>query len=260
MARTAALGSAALIEAIRKTPGITSTEISAMFGVRIEQASGECGRLFKQGRLTRQRVYMPTGTPKYAYYVVETEVATFSTRIAKPKASKARETTPKGTLPMQSLEGVIDQMASALADMFVVKVKEQFAVKLAALNPESIIPRIALPTPEEVVARQTPKQEQAAARRKKVVVTCLLPQQAGLIQKEYCDCFDIEFWETNSGFDRLRQLAKHADHVFCHVNHARHSVEETVKSVGVNYTRVPGGMSQLRDALTKFYVEATSAA
>jgi hypothetical protein len=113
---------------------------------------------------------------------------------------------------------------------------------------------------EEVVQRTTEVRKLPAPRKRKILVTGLLPQQAGIIQQEFNDCFTVEFWNDRNGdgFDRLKALGRSCECVFMHIAHASHKVKELLEAVGATITPVNGGMTQMREAITAYYVKATS--
>lgn len=179
-----------------------------------------------------------------------------------------------------SLDALVDQIAAQLVHSVVARVKSQLVTELGRMLPApakapevkaEVQPEIvqeveeadvavdAEPTAPVFIASppKLPVIEQAQPRKPRVGITGLLPQQAGMIQSEFCDTFDITFWNDRNGdgHGTLRAMGKGCDIVFFHKNHANHTTQDTLKNVGANFVIVGGGMSQLRDALTKYYVE-----
>lgn len=102
-----------------------------------------------------------------------------------------------------------------------------------------------------------PEPKEKRTRLPKICVTGLLPVQAGQIQTEFYETFDIVFWDEKQGnsFSQLRTYADNCEVVFNHTRHSSHAVENTLKSVGAKIIRVNGTVGQMRDALTKYYCE-----
>lgn len=161
--------------------------------------------------------------------------------------------------PIQKIENpldiMIDNLAYQIADAIITKVRSKLYRDIPELKPT-----IDLPSNEEVLARLK-KPEETKVKKLRVLVLNLLPQQAGLIQSELYDCLDIDFWNdrTGDGIEKLKALAKWSDMVFIHTKHASHNHQEVVKSVGAPFTLVPGGISQMQEALTKFFIEGKEA-
>jgi len=183
-----------------------------------------------------------------------------------------------------SLDALVDQIAAQLVHSVVARVKSQLVTELgrmlpapakapevkAEIQPEVVQEMEEVEKADDVVMEPEPSPcrftmsppklpviEQAQPRKPRVGITGLLPQQAGMIQSEFCDTFDITFWNDRNGdgHGTLRAMGKGCDIVFFHKNHANHTTQDILKNVGANFVIVGGGMSQLRDALTKYYVE-----
>lgn len=88
----------------------------------------------------------------------------------------------------------------------------------------------------------------------KVLVVGLLPQQAGLIQTEFGDVFELDFFKEGRPHILSTAVAM-SDCTVLMTSKVSHWMSDTVKrSVRVLYCN--GGMSQLRDTLTTLYLEA----
>ena len=90
-----------------------------------------------------------------------------------------------------------------------------------------------------------------ASRLRKVLVIGLLPQQAAIIQHEFKDTFDIDFCTA----DDIRVIESKAPthEVLMMIGFINHRASEIVKSCTANYSHIKGGVTALRDELTKMY-------
>lgn len=105
-----------------------------------------------------------------------------------------------------------------------------------------------------------PEQKQIVNKLPKVCVCGLMPQQAGMIQTEFHQTFDLTFWNNKQGDSNESLLAhgKNCEAVFLHIDHSAHHIENTLKSVRAKIVKVPGGMTAMRDALTNYFIETAA--
>ena len=201
-----------------------------------------------------------------------------------PKTKQSKTKGHHKTQHESSLDALVDQIAAQLVHSVVARVKSQLVTELGRMLPApakapevkaevqpEVQPEVVQEMEEADVAvdaeptapvfisspPKLPVIEQAQPRKPRVGITGLLPQQAGMIQSEFCDTFDITFWNDRNGdgHGTLRAMGKNCDIVFFHKNHATHNTQDILKNVGANFVVIGGGMTQLRDALTKYYVE-----
>ena len=93
-------------------------------------------------------------------------------------------------------------------------------------------------------------------RSPRVVVVGLLPQQANILSNEFADCLDLRFLKDTSA-SRLRRAATGAALVVAHISHMSHK-QLNVGSMPCLLVKVSGGLTKIRDTLTKFYVEGSA--
>jgi hypothetical protein len=100
-----------------------------------------------------------------------------------------------------------------------------------------------------------PIEAKTKPRLRHILVLGLLGDQQNEIKKEFEKDFHISFWHTGENTQLLKSRAAHSECVFIHTKHMGHFAEETLKSMKSKVIRVPGGISAMKDAITKFYCE-----
>lgn len=169
-------------------------------------------------------------------------------------------TTPNPAVPepeAPSLDGMVDALAQHIANQLLPLVYKYLMAKMPTTSVLNRTPQIPLAELNGTALDDdisgispTPKK-----RLPKVAVLGLLASQTGHIQMEFGRVFDLEFWNTSDGDNRLANKTHNARMVFVHTNHMGHNVTEQLKSAGVPYKLVGGGMSQLREFLKAYYAE-----
>ena len=240
-------------EFLSKNPGAESAAIAEAIGSSASAVAAWCKQMFDRGVLRREPTSKTlSNVQKYGYWVADAikrdNVVSLPDveRVAKPK----KRTEPATSVSLDTIvSGFVDNFAATLADSIVAKLRPQLEERLKLALP-AVLPKP--PTAPEIVEEK--------ARLPKVGVTGLLPQQAGLITTEFCETFELHFWNDRNGDGQgaLRALAK-CDAVFVHINHTSHTTENSLKAAGANIIRVPGGLTAMRDALTRYYVEEVAA-
>lgn len=231
---------------VRAYPGATSLEVAEWFKVSVTRASGELARQYNNGRFTREPVSKTlTNRPIYAY----TESASNVTRTPTPRKVRNQEA-HASVAPSLSMDRIVDTWSEALveqlADRIVAAVKDKLQDKVKTAL-QSALPA-ALPHPP------APKQEVMPAR-KRVLVVGLLPQQAGMIAREFGECLDLDFVEQTKAGSTLRDKVNGQDAVIAMVKFISHDSEQMIQAKHGNLIRCPGGLSHLRDILTEQYVK-----
>ena len=112
------------------------------------------------------------------------------------------------------------------------------------------LPALAAPPPQI----HAPIINEPRAVKKKVLIAGLLPQQAGMIQSEFGEVFDLAFWKDES-LQALKHRAEAAQVTITFTSKIGHAAENAIKSTNTEYHRCVGGMTSLRDMLTRMYVE-----
>lgn len=159
----------------------------------------------------------------------------------------AAETPPaqlaRGTALLEDLDGALRLLAGALAARFLdhlqVELTRQANVRLPAIV-------------------ETASQGHLRAKLPRVLILGLKPNQAGLIDQEFGNCFDLRFWK-DEGITKLDAMARNADHIVAMTGFISHPQEAHVKSYR-GYLRQGGGMDGLRETLTRLYVQSSEAA
>ncbi len=272
----------AILKYLSEHDKVTSPEIAQGVGRPTTTVQPALTYLYREGRITRtcENITLIHGNgPRYRYGLLPGPLVKtgnlHESGQSKPKQGKPKQPRIKQDNPAHGdkvdtvLCGMFDQIATDIAQQIVGKVKERIAVELMRLTPtppeapvtpvslESVTNGIAKPSVDALRSRGEAT-TLPAPRLLRILVTGLLPQQAGMIQSEFNDCFDIRFWnnQNGDGFDSLKSLCKSSDAVFFHTSHSSHGVESAARQHAVRFIRVPGGMTQMRAALTEFYAEA----
>lgn len=240
--------------------GSTVVEIAKGTGIPARTVSPSTTRLFQKGRVERTvHQLSASNNPSYAYSLSAVKIEETKPR-RQVKSGKSRSKVDI------SMSAMLNQIAADIAQQIVGRVKDHIALELTSLIPDAFVPatqsletvtsNASKPSVEEL--RKRAVATLPAPRLKRVLVCGLMPQQAGMIQSEFNDCFDIRFWnnQNGDGFDSLKSLCKSSDAVFFHTSHSSHGVESAARQHAVRFIRVSGGMTQMRAALTEFYAEA----
>jgi hypothetical protein len=156
-----------------------------------------------------------------------------------------------------SINQSLHSLADAMADAILAQVKARLTVEIGGLLPD--LPVTPMPTPAQLADRMSKPAALAKPAKKRALITGLMPVQCGEISKEFHDAFDLNFWNDRNG-DSMMMLevrAANADVVFLHTAHVSHTATDLVKlKARGKVVYVNGGLSQMKDALTKHYCEA----
>lgn len=152
---------------------------------------------------------------------------------------------PRPTLPLidikpaVTIEVLIENIADVVLKAVAARVNERLAEALAeSIDVESLMERL-------MKRRRLPR----------VLIAGLLPSQAGMISQEFGDVFNMDFYATGDNLKRLKPKLANVDHFITFTSKIEHATEEVAKNAGVPIVRCSGGMSMLRDTLTRLYVE-----
>lgn len=96
-------------------------------------------------------------------------------------------------------------------------------------------------------------------KKPKVLVVGLLPNQAGIVQSEFYEAFDIRFAESDTPTKRLESMASDCDRVMLMTNFISHSTQDAVKK-HPGFERIQGGVSKVKDRLTELFIASEEAA
>ena len=252
-----------VLEHIDANPGSLTRDISAALSIKNSTVAVHTKMLHDRGLVTRESVKGRQGPPAFRYTVVDkTEQPSVSYPVSPATVcgpiTRQPEPAPELHKPLSepsptSIELLLEQwaegMANALADQIVEGVKAKLGAKLESRLP-TVVPTV-LPTAVPKLIKPA-----VTVSKAKVVIVGLLPAQAGMIQQEFHECFDITFCEADHVGSRLRGLLGHVEHVVSMTKFVSHDTQELIKlhHGTINYHRIHGGMSQLRDLLTNLYI------
>ena len=238
---------------VTANPGATSGQVASSVGLEHKNAGAALLYLFKQGRLSREPAgHTITNVPFYAYYqpapIPSDNVARASENVVKRRkaSTHSRTKTNPATLDLNALvENLATSLADTLAQQVAAKLKDKLMAQLATQ-----LPALAAPPPQI----HTPIINEPRAHKPKVLIAGLLPQQAGMIQSEFGDVFDLTFWKDES-LQALKHRAEAAQVTITFTSKIGHAAENAIKATHTEYHRCVGGMTSLRDMLTRMYVE-----
>lgn len=171
------------------------------------------------------------------------------------------EVIPPTQVAQPNLNAVVDEVGKNLAGQIInvleASLKKWLAEQLTALVSANAPSYLTLSKSEPP---SKPEQKQVINRLPKICVCGLMPQQAGMIQTEFHQTFDLTFWNNKQGDsnDSLLANGKNCEAVFLHIDHSAHHIENTLKSVRAKIVKVPGGMTAMRDALTNYFIETAA--
>lgn len=238
---------------VAENPGATSSAVAAHMSIARNRAGAALQYLFKHGRLHRELAGTTiTNVQFYGYYPAAAKpsenVVKASENVAKPrKAPTPSRTQPNA--PSLDLNALVEDLATSLADTLAqqvaAKLKDRLMAQLA-----THLPALAAPPPQI----HAPIINEPRAQKRKVLIAGLLPQQAGMIQSEFGEVFDLSFWKDES-LHALKARAESAEVTITFTSKIGHAAENAIKSTSTEYHRCVGGMTSLRDMLTRMYVE-----
>lgn len=239
---------------VTANPGATSGQVAHSVGLERKNAGAALQYLFKNGRLHRETAgHTITNVPFYAYYppapTPSENVARASENVTKRRKAPtpSRTRTSATTLDLNALvEDLATSLADTLAQQVAAKLKDKLMAQLA-----TTLPALAAPPPQI----HAPIINEPKASKKRVLIAGLLPQQAGMIQSEFGEVFDLTFWKDES-LQALKHRAEAAQVTITFTSKIGHAAESAIKATSTEYRRCVGGMTSLRDMLTRMYVES----
>jgi hypothetical protein len=238
-------------------PGATTPEIAKAVGVTVERASSILSSevMHKRNPLVIRRVarHLPTGTPVYAYFKAPPALENKEPVVLDKEPVVLDKPKRKHKNDNLGLDHLAEQLARAFAQQVAIRVKNHLSVALADLVPDAAP---IMPSLDELKSRLVPATP-AVKRKHVVLIAGLLPMQAGIIEQELGDAFDFKFFESSENLHKLRSMVDHADYLFTFTSKIPHAVEEIMKASGKPIHRCSGGLTMLKDMLTKLYVETT---
>lgn len=248
-----------IIACVEDHPGATSGQVAKMLQHQRASINPMMSQLAKKGRLTRTIIgHTPSNIAFYGYWPATAQLSNVQEPVSNvqesaPKASKRRKEsthsrtrTNATTLDLNALvEDLATSLADTLAQQVATKLKDKLMAQLATQ-----LPALGAPPPQI----HAPIINEPKARKKRVLIAGLLPQQAGMIQSEFGEVFDLSFWKDES-LHALKSRAESADVTITFTSKIGHAAENAIKTTSTEYHRCVGGMTSLRDMLTRMYVE-----
>lgn len=238
---------------VAANPGATSGQVASSVGLAHKNAGAALLYLFKQGRLRREQTGRTiSNVPFYSYYPAEAEPSGNVARASENVVKRRKASTPSRTRTNAAaldLNALVETLATSLADTLAQQVAAKLKDKLMA-QLATQLPALAAPPPQI----HAPIINEPRAVKKKVLIAGLLPQQAGMIQSEFGEVFDLAFWKDES-LHALKSRAESAEVTITFTSKIGHAAENAIKATNTEYHRCVGGMTSLRDMLTRMYVE-----
>ena len=248
-----------IIACVEDHPGATTAQVAEMLQHQRASINPMMSQLAKKGRLTRTLLgHTPSNIAFYGYWPATAQVSNVQESVsnvqeAPPKTKKPRaKPTPSRTQPNSAtldLNALVDSLATSLADTLAqqvaAKLKDRLMAQLA-----THLPAIAAPPPQI----HAPIINEPKVSKKRVLIAGLLPQQAGMIQSEFGEVFDLSFWKDES-LHALKSRAESAEVTITFTSKLGHAADNAIKTTHTEYHRCVGGMTSLRDMLTRMYVE-----
>ena len=238
---------------VAANPGATSAQVASSVGLEHKNAGAALAYLAKKGRLSREQAgHTITNVPFYSYYPAEAKPSENVARASENVAKRRKASTPSRTrtnataLDLNALvENLATSLADTLAQQVAAKLKDRLMAQLATQ-----LPALAAPPPQI----HAPIINEPRASKPKVLIAGLLPQQAGMIQSEFGEVFDLAFWKDES-LQALKARAESSEVTITFTSKIGHAAENAIKTTRTEYHRCVGGMTSLRDMLTRMYVE-----
>lgn len=155
--------------------------------------------------------------------------------------------------PAINLTDFADLLAMAIAQHVVARVETHLQERLPAILP--VLPNETAPISIEQLTKRLRPSEDTPSKQPTVLIAGLLPNQAGIIDTDFGDVFNLRFFMTDDNLKQLKAMAKSVDHVFTFTSKVSHAVEEVMVGQGHKIHRCSGGMTMLKEQLLKLYVE-----
>ena len=248
-----------IIACVEDHPGATTAQVAEMLQRQRGSINPMMSQLAKKGRLTRTLLgHTPSNIAFYGYWPATAQLSNVQESVSNvqesaPEARKPRKApthsrtrTNATTLDLNALvETLATSLADTLAQQVAAKLKDRLMAQLA-----THLPAIAAPPPQI----HAPIINEPKVSKKRVLIAGLLPQQAGMIQSEFGDVYDLSFWKDES-LHALKSRAESAEVTITFTSKIGHAAENAIKTTSTEYRRCVGGMTSLRDMLTRMYVE-----
>ena len=241
-----------LVGFIKQNPGCTNTEIAKHFNLSTGSTSTRTGQLYKAGYLTRKGSAPNTrGNIVYSYYAhhdAEGKTKRERLHIVQPAQTKTHDK-PIESLSLDSLVGdFVQSFASTLATAIVGQLKPRLEEELKRALPA------ALPSPAVISPQTQPTEVIPKQRMPRIGIVGIAPPKRQQIDHEFGDIFEVIYWWSEDGDNKLKSMATSCEIIFV-MDYVAHSHTQIMSSRGANLRRINGDIRVLIDELEKHYLE-----
>lgn len=248
-----------ILQFVKNHPKCSYIEIATHFKASHSSIFAKTKKLCEDGLLVSCRVLSDRSVRSRTVFRLSDAGVLKTTHVAERKEiipAKPEEPVSKSPKPnSNSINVVVDDIARVLVDAIISRAKELLAVELTKIMPDVKQPSLSnLPTIDELFARFKDRVEEKSTKTK-ITIVGLMPNQAGVISRDLGDVFDLQFWNDDDGFDKLKAMCKGSKKVLLHTKHTSHSIQDTIKSTGAELVLVGGGVTQMIDCLTSIFVD-----
>lgn len=159
----------------------------------------------------------------------------------------------------EQLQSTVQVLANTIAGEIVNQLQPLIVAQLNTMI-SGVVPSEALKTMSIDTVKPMPKAPMLTPDKvslKRVCILGLWPAQAGHIQDEFHECFDLRYINVDDSIQQLKASTAHADAVFVMVGKISHKHTDALKADGTKFEVIRGGLTNLREQLTALYVEIT---
>lgn len=146
----------------------------------------------------------------------------------------------------ESIDGLAQLIGQRIADVIMTSLRERMELQTGEMV-QTVVDGM-LNKPEKVAS---------VVRKPRVVLLGPWPSMFAQVKTEFGDVFDLELVSPDDSIHKLTAAAKKAAHVLVMTSKISHRHTESLQSAGINWVSVGGGITAIRDYLTKQYVEMT---
>jgi len=237
-----------ILDYLKDHPNSTAADLHTHFNISSSIVFAKLNALVEKEEITVTTMVRDNGRKVRHYRLAKKSIKeeVEEAMIEVKEAAAMLPFTIKNTMP--SLDTLITEAAHNIAQRMLEQIKQEIMMGL-----EDLVLEVAPKITRDGFLNKAPKEK---VTKPKVLITGLLSHQAGIISSEFYEFFDLDFWNDRTGnsTEQLKSMAKRADVILYHKNHASHNHQEIIKSVGGNIKIINGGISSMKDALTDLYV------
>lgn len=227
-----------LVADIAKHTGHSEAYVSSVLTTTMKRPS----KALVRSKLCLRRKQFGSNPVKYGYWFGKaTEPAPV---VKEPPKPIPLGITPTPKLPQgDTFADAVDAMVDALAEA----VRPRLRAALAAMIVAEVPKITYLPPPD------APEAAAPATRLPSVLIVGMMPANVGQIAAEFSQALVIDSVDADAR--KIVDKAKQKDAVFVYTSHIPHKLTEELKSAGVAYRYVNGGMTKMREALRSYLLE-----